>query len=59
MQRRLRCNGHIINLVVKAFLFGKQEPDYDDDDGVEGPSDAQLSYWRKVGPLGKLHDIIK
>ena len=21
-QRRLRCNGHIINLAVQAFLFG-------------------------------------
>lgn len=28
-ERRLRCNGHIINLSVQAFLFGKQVDDYD------------------------------
>ena len=44
IQRRFRCNGHIINLVVKAFLFGKQEADYEEDDRVDKPSDQQLAH---------------
>ena len=44
IQRRLRCNGHIINLVVKAFLSGKQEADYEDNDGADRLSDKQLVY---------------
>lgn len=56
-ERRLRCNGHIINLVVQAFLFGEVVPDYDDIDVGESPSEAELIRWRRLGPLGKLHNI--
>ena len=57
--RRLRCNGHIINLIVQAFLFGQEEDDYfDDDDDVISPSEEQLARWRRYGPLGKLHNIV-
>ena len=28
------------------------------EDMAESPSDAQLNQWRKLGPLGKLHNII-
>ncbi|KAF6784156.1 transposase-like protein [Colletotrichum musicola] len=60
--RRLRCFGHILNLVSKAFLFGK------DADSFERQSDAyrllqqdeeDLRHWRKQGPIGKLHNIVK
>lgn len=58
-ERRLRCNGHIINLSVQAFLFGKQVDDYDFPDTIfTTVTDAQLNSWRKLGPLGKLHNII-
>ena len=53
---RLRCNGHIINLVVQAFLFGKEVDDYEAED--ETPSDEDLDRWRRYGPLGKLHNIV-
>ena len=59
IQRRLRCNGHIGKLFVKAFLFGKQEADYEDNDGADGPSDKQLAHWKRFGPIGKLHNIIQ
>lgn len=59
-QRRLRCNGHIISLAVQAFLFGKTVSDYDYPDNAitDSPTDVQLDQWRKLGPLGKLHNII-
>lgn len=59
-QRRLRCNGHIINLAVQAFLFGKSVDDYEypEDMPTDSPTDAQLTQWRKLGPLGKLHNIV-
>ncbi len=61
-QHRLRCNGHIINLAVCAFLFGKH-PDAERkvDGAIEsraGPSIQELNTWRRLGPLGKLHNII-
>ncbi|KZL87315.1 transposase-like protein [Colletotrichum incanum] len=60
--RRLRCFGHILNLVSKAFLYGN------DADSFERQSDAyrllqqdkqDLRHWRKKGPVGKLHNIVK
>ena len=57
-QRRLRCNGHVINLAVQAFLFGKTVDDYEYlGNETDSPSDTQLSQWRRLGPLGKLHNI--
>ena len=64
IRRRLRCLGHVINLVVQDFLFGKSsndvsyintEPDLPD---VVIPSDDDLDIWRKAGPMGKLHNIV-
>ena len=60
-QYRLRCNGHIINLSVQAFLFGPLPEDVilavrGGDE--EGPTTAELQRWRKMGPLGKLHNIV-
>lgn len=71
-QKRLRCFGHIINLVVKAFLYGKDPGIEDDDDidmmlgkkeNMDGNLDSmteteQLLYWRKRGPYGRLRNII-
>ena len=58
-QRRLRCNGHVINFSVQAFLFGQTVDDYEySENETVSPSDAQLRQWRQLGPLGKLHNII-
>ena len=60
--RRIRCFGHILNLVAKAFLFGE------DSDAFEIQSDFYdalsqyekgLEHWRRKGPIGKLHNIVK
>lgn len=58
IQRRLRCNGHVINLAVQAFLFGKTVNDFEYlGNETDSPSDTQLNQWRRLGPLGKLHNI--
>ena len=59
-QRRLRCNGHVINLAVQAFLFGQEVDDYEfPEEAYDQPSEKQPNQWRKLGPLGKLHNIVK
>lgn len=59
-ESRVRCFGHIINLVVKGFLWGEDweafEGEVNTECEVEEASRA-LKAWRKRGPLGKLHNI--
>jgi len=72
-QRRLRCFGHIVNLVVKAFLYGKDPTaathasDIEMSMGIEELEDEnigsmteteQLLHWRRRGPYGRLRNII-
>jgi hypothetical protein len=69
--RRTRCHGHIVNLAVQAFLFidskeaaqAALEHIEDIDESAFGtdfserikPQRAQG--WRRLGPLGKVHNI--
>lgn len=54
-QHRLRCNGHIINLSVLAFLGGcSSKSKFEKFD--HSPDDQER--WRELGVLGKLHNII-
>jgi hypothetical protein len=61
---RLRCFGHVLNLAVKAFLWGTNveaiERDVPDDEDNYDPADdvAELLRWREKGPLGKLHNVL-
>ena len=59
-QSRVRCFGHIINLVVKAFLWGEDwqafEAEISTEPEIQKAASA-LKLWRKKGPLGKLHNI--
>jgi hypothetical protein len=58
---RLRCNGHVINLAVQAFLFASDEEDISQDNNTEllsSPTEIEMEQWRKKGPLGKLHNIV-
>jgi len=67
--RRLRCHGHIINLAVQAFLFGKNKDASDEamrqvslrsrreQDGV-GKRAETAHAWRQHGPLGMLHNLV-
>lgn len=61
IQRRLRCFGHTLNLVAKAFLFGNNaeilyaEVPVNDFNAYQ----ADLRRWRQKGSVGKLHNIVK
>ena len=49
---RIRCQGHILNLVASAFLQVTDPTQIDDNTNI-----TQLEKWRKSGPLGKLHNV--
>jgi hypothetical protein len=59
---RMRCFGHVLNLVAKAFLFGSEDDAFelkgDFLEQIEQHDQAQ-AHWRRKGPIGKLHNIIK
>ncbi len=63
---RIRCYGHILNLIAKAFLFGADDEaflselearDFSEDLSTE--EKTVLDRWRRNGPVGKLHNIVK
>ena len=59
--RRLRCFGHIVNLVAKAFLFGTEADAIDANIAVNEIREDEvkaLQLWRRHGAIGKLHNII-
>jgi hypothetical protein len=55
-QQRLRCFGHIINLVVKALLYGGGKS-LQEQLGEVSDEDA-FKVWREQGAIGKLHNIV-
>jgi hypothetical protein len=67
--RRLRCHGHIINLAVQAFLFGKNKDASDEamrqvsqlsckeQEGVVERAETAAA-WRQYGALGMLHNLV-
>ena len=60
--RRMRCFGHILNLVARAFLYGNDAKAFEvDSDRLEllGDQAAVLNHRRRKGPVGKLHNVIK
>ena len=59
------CIGHIINLVVQAFLFtdviGLEELELynkQDESGVFRDKEAMRTQFRLMGPLGQVHNIV-
>ncbi|KAJ6437048.1 cerato-platanin [Purpureocillium lavendulum] len=57
--RRGRCFGHVINLVVKAILFGNDADAFESqlrNGDVLATTEHEL--WRKKGPVGKLHNLV-
>ena len=53
---RLRCAGHVLNLIVKALLFGKGVSKFQR--VLRGAADVQaFEAWSKKGPIGRLHNI--
>lgn len=62
VHRRMRCYGHILNLVGRAFLHGvdKEAFEQESDDLINaGRLKEDLALWRTRGPIGKLRNIVK
>ncbi|XWX00767.1 hypothetical protein V2A60_008788 [Cordyceps javanica] len=57
-QRRLRCSGHIINLVARSILFGTDADAFEEDCQAEKEIQDDVRLWRTKGPIGKLHNTI-
>jgi hypothetical protein len=60
--RRMRCFGHVLNLVVQAFLFGQDAACFERDAytlALWSDDEAELAHWRARGPVGKLHNVVK
>lgn len=56
--RRLRCCGHIINLVARSILFGTDADAFEEDCQAEKEIQDEVRLWRSKGPIGKLHNIV-
>ncbi|KJZ68471.1 hypothetical protein HIM_12135 [Hirsutella minnesotensis 3608] len=55
-RRRLRCVGHIINLVVRAVIFGFNAGKFESQ--LRAATDEfKFDVWAKVGAVGKLHNL--
>ncbi|RKK17352.1 hypothetical protein BFJ67_g17708 [Fusarium oxysporum f. sp. cepae] len=60
--RRMRCFGHIFNLVAQAFLYGDDAASFElqsEAYGMLERAEEDLEHWRAKGPVGKLHNIVK
>ncbi|KAJ6785139.1 hypothetical protein PWT90_08159 [Aphanocladium album] len=56
---RLRCQGHILNLAAKAFLFVTDKETIErGETGLYNVTLTQIEAWRRKGPLGKLHNFV-
>jgi hypothetical protein len=54
---RLRCAGHIINLIVKATIYGKGVSRWEEE-LANAPLKQQFKLYRKLGVVGKLHNFV-
>lgn len=56
----IHCQGHVINLVVKSFLFvtNKETLDKDQETSVYNITVKEIEEQRKKGPLRKLYNFI-
>lgn len=60
-RRRLRCMGHIINLVAQAFLLGEKQEMFEQaliKAERDQDKDEAIKLWQLCGPIGKLHYVV-
>ncbi|PNP54804.1 hypothetical protein FNYG_15590 [Fusarium nygamai] len=59
---RMRCYGHTLNLIARAFLFGKDADSFElesDINSMRGLIEQDLDHWRTKGPIDTLRNIVK
>ncbi|KAJ6436371.1 transposase-like protein [Purpureocillium lavendulum] len=54
---RIRCIGHIINLVDKALLFGEGVSAWEKN-LIEASEEQRVALWTLKGVIGKLHNLV-
>ncbi|KAJ6436065.1 transposase-like protein [Purpureocillium lavendulum] len=54
---RIRCIGHIINLVVKALLYGEGVSAWEKN-LIESSEEQRVALWTLKGVIGKLHNLV-
>ncbi|KAJ4177532.1 hypothetical protein NW767_015096, partial [Fusarium falciforme] len=60
--RRMRCFGHILNLVAQAFFYGDDAASFElqsEAYGMLERAKEDLEHWRAKGPVEKLHNIVR
>jgi len=59
-ERRLRCMGHVINLIAKQLLFGENPELFELQATAAAAREVReaVQLWREKGPRGKLHNIV-
>ena len=55
----MRCAGHVLNLVAKAILFGSDVDAFESELQDLNVEEQELGRWRKKGPTGRLHNIVR
>jgi hypothetical protein len=58
-KRHVRCIGHIVNLVAHQVLFGSDIEAFEKELKNVTAEEVALQEWRKKGPIGKLHNVIR
>lgn len=60
---RIRCSGHIINLISNAFLYQTADDALHEENNkgvnLDLLNEGDLRRWRKYGPIGKVHNTAK
>jgi hypothetical protein len=57
LSHRIHCVGHIINLVVKATIYGKRVSKFEERFAAATPLD-QFKLFSKLGAVSKLHNFV-
>lgn len=58
----MRCYGHVLELAARAFLYGEDSEAFEAESQVHdllSRQEEDLRYWRKKGPVGQLHNVVK
>jgi len=58
-KRHVRCVGHVINLVAQQVLFGKDVDSFELSLTDVTAEEVELQSWRRKGPIGRLHNLIR
>jgi hypothetical protein len=56
-EKRLRCIGHILNLIAEEYLFGQDCSTFEEEFKKAGAPERR-ALWRRRREIGKLHNLV-